>query len=101
MKRSKISVPWEEGLHLRCAANIVNNATHFQSSIRLKANKRIANARSIFSILLLCATMGTVVEVEAAGPDEEQAMASIISLFDSDAGEIPAATDSDEGETRP
>ena len=60
MKSSKVSIPWKQGLHLRSAADIVENANSFESSIELKVNKKTANARSIFSILLLTATMGTV-----------------------------------------
>lgn len=84
MKSSKVSIPWKQGLHLRSAADIVENANSFESSIELKVNKKTANARSIFSILLLTATMGTVIEVKASGEDEEQAVASIVRLFDPD-----------------
>lgn len=87
MKSSKVSIPWKQGLHLRSAADIVENANSFESSIELKVNKKTANARSIFSILLLTATMGTVIEVKASGTDEEQAVASIVRLFDTDVAE--------------
>ena len=36
------------------------------------------------AILLLCATMGTEVRVEVSGADEEQALAAVTSVFDSD-----------------
>lgn len=81
MKRSKVRIPWKEGLHLRLAADVVKRAMEFSSTIQLKANKQIANARSIMSIILLSATMGTVVEVEAVGEDEELALNAIVEVF--------------------
>jgi phosphocarrier protein HPr len=83
MKRARISIPWERGLHLRPAARIVKSAQSFSSSIALKVNERIADARSIFGILLLSATLGTAVELEVSGVDEDVAMAAISSIFDS------------------
>jgi phosphotransferase system HPr (HPr) family protein len=82
MKRAKILVPWNEGLHMRPATKLVKSALSYQSSILLKVNERIADARSIFAVLLLSATFGTVVELEVAGDDEEQALAAITLVFE-------------------
>jgi len=82
MKRARITIPWESGLHLRPAARVVKCAQSFSSSISLKVNERIADARSIFGILLLSATLGVAVELEASGPDEDAAIASMTSVFE-------------------
>ena len=84
MKRAKVSIPWEEGLHLRPATKLVKSALSFQSTISLKSNGRTADARSILAVLLLCATLGSVLELEASGADEDQALAAITSVFESD-----------------
>jgi len=45
----------------------------------------MADAGSILSLLLLCATFGTLVEVEVHGEDEDAAMSAIEQLFLEDA----------------
>jgi phosphotransferase system HPr (HPr) family protein len=81
MKRSTFIVPWKEGLHLRPATKIAKQAMAFESSIRIKANKRLADARSLFSILLLAASFGAALDLEVTGPDEEEAIAAIAEVF--------------------
>ena len=83
MKRAKITVPWKQGLHLRPAARIVRCAQSFSSKISLKANERIADARSVLGILLLSATLGVAVDLEVSGPDEDAAIATMTSIFQS------------------
>jgi phosphotransferase system HPr (HPr) family protein len=90
MKCAKVSIQWKEGLHLRPATRLVGCAKAFRSSICLKVNERLADGRSILAILLLCATFGTVVDLEVAGEDEVQALVAVTAVFetdDPDAGE--------------
>lgn len=82
MKRTKVIVPWDQGLHLRPAAKVIQVAGHFRSTIHLKAHGKAADARSIINILLLCATLGTLLEVEIAGDDEAAAAVAIERLFE-------------------
>jgi phosphocarrier protein len=81
MKRSQLTVQWRDGLHIRPAARLVRLAQNFRSSIVLRANGRIADARSILSVMLLCAALGTVIDVEASGADEEQALRAVENAF--------------------
>ena len=81
MKRTKVIVPWEGGLHARPAAKLVQTMKGFHSIIVLKCNGKVADIRSIFSILMLCATMGTALDVEAIGDDENDATHAVEQLF--------------------
>jgi phosphocarrier protein len=81
MKQSQLTVQWRDGLHIRPAARLVRLAQNFRSSIVLRANGRIADARSILSVMLLCAALGTVIDVEASGADEEQALRAVENAF--------------------
>jgi phosphotransferase system HPr (HPr) family protein len=81
MKRSTVTVPWREGLHLRQAVRLVRLGRQFHSSIRLKCGGRIADLRSILSILALCATMGATLVVEVDGDDEREAARSVEQAF--------------------
>ena len=86
MKRSKVVVPWPEGLHLRPAATLVRVAQGFHSTIYVKCGEKIADLRSIMSIIALCATMGTGLDIEISGEDEQDASQAIEQLFSSHDG---------------
>jgi phosphocarrier protein len=81
MKHARVTVPWSEGLHMRYAVKLVKVAQRFSSTIHLKCDGKIANLRSIISIVTLCATMGTVIDVEVAGEDEQAAAQSVEQIF--------------------
>ena len=81
MKKSTVVVPWREGLHLRHAVKLVQLSKFFHSSISLKCDRKIADLRSIISIISLCATMGTTLDVEACGDDEADATRAVEQAF--------------------
>ena len=81
MKRLQLTVPWKEGLHLRQASKLVRLAQRCRSSICLRANGKIADARSVLSVTLLCAALGTVIDVETAGEDEDLVIQDVESMF--------------------
>lgn len=88
MTTRQVIVPWKQGLHLRVAVKLVRLAQSFHSNIALRCHDQVVNVRSIVGIISLCAVMGTVLDVEVAGDDEQdaaQAMAQVFSL-DDDAG---------------
>lgn len=78
------------GLHARAAAQLVRLAATFKSRITLHRNDngRLANAKSILSLLALAASRGTVVRIEVVGVDEEAATDAVEVLFASGFGEI-------------
>lgn len=81
MKRSQVVVVWPEGVHLRAAAKLVRTSEKFQSTVLLKCGGRIADLRSIWSIIALCATMGAIIELEATGEDEQEAVQAVEQVF--------------------
>lgn len=92
MKRSKVVVPWREGLHLRRAASLARIARFFRSSIHLHCGSKIADLRSIISIISLCATMGTALDIEVRGDDEVEATRAVERAFASHAQDVPLDT---------
>ena len=90
MKHTQVSIKWKEGLHLRPAAQLVKRALAFESSILLKVKERTADATSILAILMLAATMGSTIEIEARGIDENEAVAAITSVLEGEQDEVPA-----------
>lgn len=83
MKHSTVVVPWREGLHLRPAANLVQLSKRFHSTVLLKGRGKVADLRSLLSILSLCATMGTALDIEAVGDDEQDATRAVEQVFSS------------------
>ena len=84
MKRSQVLVRWKGGLHLRPAARLVRIAQTFHSTILLKCGGKLADARSIISVMLLAAAVGAVVDIEATGVDETNAAQAIEQIFSGD-----------------
>ena len=75
------------GLHARAAAKLVTLCSKYVSEVALVVNGRRANARHFIAILLLSASMGVQVSVEASGPDEVEAIAAVTRLITTGFGE--------------
>ena len=85
MKATRITVKWQAGLHMRSAARLVKLARSFRSRIRLRVGSHVADARSIMSIMLLAASLGSTLDVEASGDDEHEAIQAVQAYFDGQA----------------
>ncbi|MBL9160914.1 MAG: HPr family phosphocarrier protein [Verrucomicrobiales bacterium] len=70
-------------MKFRSAARMIRVAQRFHSTIVLKCGEKIADVRSIMSIVMLCATMGAVINIEADGEDEDLAIQAITQVFTS------------------
>ena len=81
MQRTKVAVKWSDGIQLRRAAKLMRVAQRFNSTVVFKLGERIGDVRSIVSIVMLCATMGSIVEVEISGEDERDAAQAISQVF--------------------
>ena len=84
MKCFQVSVPWPTGLNLLTATRVVKRAQNFPCRILIKCGGKLADARSILSILLLTAAMGAALEVEASGEGEADAADAIAQIFSTD-----------------
>ncbi|WPJ94713.1 HPr family phosphocarrier protein [Coraliomargarita algicola] len=81
MKETEVIVQWEAGLHLRPAAKLVQLGKDAKSTIQIKSGNKVANIKNIMSILMLCASMGTTLTIEANGEDEQEVTRNIEQLF--------------------
>ena len=75
------------GLHARAAARFVHLATRFTSQIKVTRDSKVMDGKSIMGILLLAAARGTTLVISADGPDEANAVDSLIELVASGFGE--------------
>ncbi|HXZ49969.1 MAG TPA: HPr family phosphocarrier protein [Usitatibacter sp.] len=69
------------GLHARASARLTQTASEFQCAVWIARAGRRVNAKSIMGVMMLAAGMGSTVEIEADGPDEEAALAAVAALF--------------------
>lgn len=76
------------GLHARAAAQIAALACQYQAEVRLELNGRYADAKNILDILCLGGAQGTIVHLEAQGPEAQEAATAIANLFSRLFGEI-------------
>ena len=87
MVEREIQVTNKLGLHARPAAMLVQMASKFKSEIRLKKEDVEANAKSILSVMMLAAEVGSSVIIRAEGEDEEQALETLAKMFHEKFGE--------------
>jgi len=93
MKEIKVVVKSKVGLHARPAALFVQTAAKFKSEVKVScldsetAQTRLANAKSILSILTLGVFQGTEITIQATGEDEEAVAQALNDLVESNFGE--------------
>jgi phosphocarrier protein len=78
------------GLHARPAMQFVDLANQFKSEIRVvKGGEEPAEAdgKSVMQMIILAATEGTPLRIEATGEDAEAAVTKLAELFASKFGE--------------
>jgi len=81
MIKKKVTVQNDAGIHARPASLIVKEATRFESEFHVHMYGYRINGKSILGLLTLAAEKGAELELELDGPDEEEAMDRIASLF--------------------
>jgi phosphocarrier protein HPr len=75
------------GLHLRAASTLAQTAARFAATVTIMRGKERVNARSITGLMMLGAAIGTRLRVKAEGPDAEQALKAVRTLFEDKFGE--------------
>ena len=71
----------QRGLHARAAAKFVKLASQFDADVEVRRGDLTANGRSIMGLMMLSAGVGNDVEVSAAGPQAEAALAAVLDLI--------------------
>ena len=78
----------QRGLHARASAKFVKCAEGFDAAITVSKDGETVPATSIMGLMMLGASMGTAVTVEASGPQAKQAVEALAVLvaakFDED-----------------
>ena len=91
MKQIDLVINNPTGLHARPAKTFVTLAKQFKSNIRVQHGDRIANAKSLISMLTLGAESGSQITIMVEGEDEESALAELEQAVVSGLGESAEA----------
>ena len=85
--RESIEIINKLGLHARASTKFTQTASQFKSDVWVEKNGRRVNAKSIMGVMMLAAGMGTEVELETEGVDEQAAQDAITALVNDKFGE--------------
>ena len=80
MCAKEVLVENQVGLHARPATFFIQKANEFKSSIWVEKEERRVNAKSLLGVLSLGIVGGTNIRIIADGPDEQQAVDSLVAL---------------------
>jgi phosphoenolpyruvate-protein phosphotransferase len=72
-----VKITFSAGMHARPATAFVDIASQFKSDISLQRGVKIANGKSMASILKLGAACGDTIRIIAVGPDAEAALRAL------------------------
>ena len=87
MIKTRVTISNKLGLHARASAKLTKLAGGFASDIQLTRNDRRVNAKSIMGVMMLAAGLGSDIEIEVSGIDEQAATDGLVALINDKFGE--------------
>jgi phosphocarrier protein len=87
MIRANVTISNKLGLHARASAKFTKLAGTFRSDVSMAKGERSVNAKSIMGVMMLAAGLGSMVEIEVSGEDEQSAMDALLALINDKFGE--------------
>ena len=87
MPSAEIEIINKLGLHARASAKLSQLAAQFPCEIFLSRNGRQINAKSIMGVMMLAAGIGSEVQLETVGDQEQEAMDALVALINDKFGE--------------
>ena len=88
MLSKEITVINPTGLHLRPAGLLASAAMKFKSSIIIRHENKIIDAKSVINVMAAGIKKGMTVNLICDGADEEKAMKTLSELIESGLGEL-------------
>jgi len=84
---AEVAIVNQLGLHARASAKLTQLAAQYKSEVWLTRNGRRVNGKSIMGVMMLAAGIGSKVQIETIGADEDDAMAALQKLIADKFGE--------------
>jgi phosphocarrier protein HPr len=87
MIKTTVTISNKLGLHARASAKLTKLAGGYACDVWMSRGERRVNAKSIMGVMMLAAGIGSVVEIETDGKDEQPAMDALVALVNDKFGE--------------
>jgi phosphotransferase system HPr (HPr) family protein len=87
--RRSVTVVTADGVHVRPAHLLLKRASRYKSQVWLVRDHDRFDCKSILEIMMVAATCGTTLTVEADGDDAEDAVRAIVELIEQDFPDEP------------
>ena len=87
MIKHEIEIINKLGLHARASTKLTQVASQYVSEIWIERNTRRVNAKSIMGVMMLAASKGSRLILEANGADEAEAIQALVTLINAKFGE--------------
>jgi phosphotransferase system HPr (HPr) family protein len=89
MVTATLTILNSSGFHARPAGLFVETASRFRSVIGVVSGKQAADGKSVLGLMLLGASPGAEITIEAQGEDEAEALNALAELITGRFGEEP------------
>ena len=80
MIKTRTTISNKLGLHARASAKFTKLAGSFRCEVWMSKGERRVNAKSIMGVMMLAAGIGSSIEIETSGADEQAAMDALLAL---------------------
>ncbi len=87
MIKTSTTISNKLGLHARASAKLTKLAGSFPCEVWISRGERRVNGKSIMGVMMLAAGIGSTIEVETSGTDEQVAMDALLALIADKFGE--------------
>lgn len=85
--RADVTICNRKGLHARASAKFVKCAETFDATVRVMRDGHAVEGTSIMGLMMLAAGPGSVITLEAEGPEAPAAIAALVALVEAGFGE--------------
>jgi phosphocarrier protein len=87
MIQHQVTIINKLGLHARASAKLTKLAGSYPCNVFMTRGERRVNAKSIMGVMMLAAGLGSEVQVETDGEQEQDAMDALLALINDKFGE--------------
>ncbi|MFT3998054.1 MAG: HPr family phosphocarrier protein [Asticcacaulis sp.] len=84
---ARVEIVNDKGLHARASAKFVKTAAQYDAQIHVLKDDARVDAQSIMGLLMLAASKGTHIEIEAEGAQAREAVDALVALVSDRFGE--------------
>ena len=82
MIKTSATISNKLGLHARASAKLTKLAGSFPCEVWMSRGERRVNAKSIMGVMMLAAGLGSTVDIETQGAQEQEAMDALLARID-------------------